>query len=262
MVEAAGVDERVMRLRRFAIYPLFGDLQKDFLLEVTLDCGRIFIHDGGVLKESGKASTTYRCVQVSSQLIGTSDGLVLSDVVRNPINWGWPRVKRVSETVRAASLGLIGTILGLKHTTVHLEMEDGSLILEKTADCGTWLRYPGLTERSKRVGEAVSFDPPKRFDEVFNLIRTHADFKGPMKINYTCQHFTRDCFRSLSDTQRELHNQSVFDMVEQYFPTKPSDPHRQQELLRLFKSTGLSQRVHELFSPWRKQFQLEPIDYV
>ena len=74
------------------------------------------------------------------QLIETGDELNLREVVSDPINWGWPKVKSVCETVRAASLGLIGTVLSLKHTSIRLEIYDDSrsLILDRTADCGAW----------------------------------------------------------------------------------------------------------------------------
>ena len=83
-------------------------------------------------------------------------------------------------------------------------------------------RYPGLTERSTSTGDA--FESPRRLDEVLNLMTRQADFKGPMKINYKSQHFTRDCLRGLTNVQRVLHNQNVFDVVERHFPVKPSDP--------------------------------------
>jgi hypothetical protein len=175
----------------------------------------------------------------------------------------WPKVRKVSEKVRSANLGLTGYLLGLKHTVLSFTLEDGTeLILDKTADMGIWFRRKSYFERlraSTHRAEVV-YAEPRCLKEVYADIAQHASFDRRMRPDSTCQHFTRDAMTGLGKGggSRELFNQKLFDRFGAWFGKgrKFSDE-QEDQFLRYFMSVGVGGFVHERICSWRRTFRLE-----
>ena len=280
--------DRVVKTTRFAVYPL-QNTSDDFILKADLHIGGcVYLRGREILRAkagldilkgifTAKSEYTLQCVPIQSEKCDEE----LINVYDKHDTLCWPLISEVHEKIRSARLGAIGYMLGLRHTVISFMKNDsdspqsitshhtdetlvneslGPLLLDKTADVGTWFRYASF-EKFTNSGCFVRFDPPVRLDTIWESMRSKAEVTGPMRASYTCQHFSRDCLQAIGAEKRQLYNHKVFSLISGW--TRPSmtefEARMQQRFLRWFKSADFSHACHSQTTSWRQTLKLDKI---
>jgi hypothetical protein len=262
-------NDQVQNAYMYAKIPLTGNFEDDFIFKAELCNNKILFVDSKrvIWKEYTRnlaelSESDAEVIDVSCSELHRAKPLVSwAEFRQNPAKFASPEIVRVSENYRDASLGLIGWILGLKHTTVAFETRSGiSVLLEKTADMGVWFRRPGWFERMK-IRQFVKIKEGAVFRDIYEGFGKTVNFNPAMKTTYTCQHFSRDCINALehhSAPKEELLNQWLFEKTQGFF--KDLDEEHQNAWIRTVKSAGFNGWIHEKLVSWRCRLTLRRVE--